>query len=225
MPDAVTICEGSSVALVAEQGYDSYTWSTGETTRIITVNEAGLYTVTVANIYNDGLVCSTNKTITVTASNVAVITAIETLDWSQSNNVISIFVEGSGDYEYALNGFNYQNSNVFSGLDINEYTVYVRDKNGCGVVNEDVYLLYYPKYFTPNGDGVNEFWQLINAAKEPLNTVYIYNRYGKLITQLRSNDFSWDGMYSGNRLPSSDYWFVLKRQNGKTYTGHFTLKR
>lgn len=225
MPDAVTICEGSSVVLVAEQGYDSYTWSTGETTRIITVNEAGLYTVTVANIYNDGLVCSTDKTITVTASNVAVIRAIETVDWSQSNNVISIFVEGSGDYEYALNGFNYQNSNVFSGLDINEYKVYVRDKNGCGVVNEDVYLLYYPKYFTPNGDGVNEFWQLINAAKEPLNTVYIYNRYGKLITQLRSNDFGWDGMYSGNRLPSSDYWFVLKRQNGKTYTGHFTLKR
>lgn len=225
MPDQVAICRGGSVELIADQGFDSYNWSTGETTRIITVEQIDEYTVTVSNINNDGLACSTDKTISVIESDIAIITEIKTVDWSQSNNIISVFVEGLGDYEYSLDGFNYQDSNVFSNLNNGEYTVYVRDKSGCGVVNEDVYLIYYPRYFTPNGDGNNEVWQIVNSAREPLNKLYIYDRYGKLITQLRPNDFGWDGTYNGNKLPTSDYWFVLERQNGKTYTGHFTLKR
>ncbi len=224
MADEVSICAEGSVDLIADSGYDYYNWSTGESTRIITVDEPGQYTITVSNEYN-GLVCSTDKTITVSESNIAIISEIETLDWTQNNNTISVFVEGSGDYEYSIDGFNYQDSNVFSGLNIDEYTIYVRDKNGCGIVSENVYLIYYPRYFTPNGDGNNETWQIINAIKEPTNRLYIYNRYGKLITQLKANDFGWDGTYNGNKMPSSDYWFVLERQNGKTYTGHFTLKR
>ncbi|MEE1974390.1 T9SS type B sorting domain-containing protein, partial [Maribacter flavus] len=75
---------------------------------------------------------------------------------------------------------------------------------------EDVYLLYYPKFFTPNDDGDNDFWQIKNSAREPLNKLYIYNRYGKLIVQLNPNDFGWDGTYNGNNLPSDDYWFLLE---------------
>ena len=224
IPDEISICEGGSVELIADEGYDSYNWSTGEMTRVITVEEPGQYTITVTNEYSN-LICSINKTITVTASDIAIISEIETLDWTQNNNVISIFVEGLGDYEYSIDGFNYQDSSVFLGLNADEYTVYVRDKNGCGIVNENVYLIYYPRYFTPNDDGKNDAWQIINATQEPLNRLYIFNRYGKLITQLKPNDFGWDGTYNGNKMPSSDYWFVLERQDGKTYTGHFTLKR
>lgn len=218
------ICEESNVQIIADEGYDYYTWSTGQTTRIITVDEAGQYTVTVSNVYGD-LMCSTDKVVDVNLSNIAIITDIETVDWSQNANTISIFVEGNGDYEYSLNGILYQDDSVFSGLDPDAYNVYVRDKNGCGIVSEDVYLMYYPKYFTPNGDGKNDFWQIKNSAREPLNKLYIYDRYGKLIKELRSTDFGWDGTFKGNKLPSSDYWFLLERENGKTYTGHFSLKR
>ncbi|MUU77776.1 T9SS type B sorting domain-containing protein [Winogradskyella endarachnes] len=218
------ICEDGFVEIIADEGYDYYTWSSGETTRTITVEEPGEYTVTVSNVYGD-LICSEDKTVTVSISDIAVITNIDTEDWSQSNNTISVFVEGNGDYEYSIDGVNFQADNVFTDLYVGDYTVYVRDLNGCGVVDEDVYLIYYPPFFTPNGDGKNETWQLINAQLEPGNVVYIFNRYGKLITEIKPNDFGWDGTYNGKNMPSSDYWFVLERQNGKVYRGHFALKR
>lgn len=224
MNDLWSICEGGSVQIIADEGYDYYTWSNGQTTRIITIDQPGQYTVTVSNVY-ENLICSVEKTITVSISNIAIITEIETVDWSQNDNTISVYVEGDGNYEYSLDGTNYQDDNSFSGLNIDEYTVYVRDKNGCGIVSKDVYLMYYPRYFTPNGDGENEEWQIINSVKEPNNKVYVYDRYGKLIYQLKPNDIGWDGTLNGNKLPTNDYWFVLERQNGKTYTGHFTLKR
>ncbi|WP_452602772.1 T9SS type B sorting domain-containing protein [Pontimicrobium sp. MEBiC06410] len=224
MPSQWTICQGSSVDIAADAGYDSYLWSTGETSQHIAVFEAGTYSVTAINTYGD-LVCETTKQITVVESNIATITNIETVDWTPNDNTITVTVEGNGDYEYSLDDITYQDSNVFTNLSIDDYTVYVRDKNGCGIVNQEVYLLYYPNYFTPNGDGVHETWNIKNSNKEPQNVIYIFDRYGKLITQLKPTSHGWDGTLKGNPLPASDYWFVVYRQNGKRYTGHFTLKR
>jgi len=219
-----TICEDGSVDIIADGGYDSYLWSTGETSQHIAVFEAGTYSVTASNSYGN-LICEVTKQITVVESNTATITEIETVDWTQNDNTITVTVEGNGDYEYSLNDITYQDSNVFTNLSIDDYTVYVRDKNGCGIVNQEVYLLYYPSYFTPNGDGVHETWNIYNSNKEPRNIIYIFDRYGKLITQLKPNSNGWDGTLKGNPLPASDYWFVVNRQNGKRYTGHFALKR
>lgn len=218
------ICEGSNVQIIADEGYDSYNWSTGETTRTITVDEPGQYTICASNVYGN-LTCSAEKIITVSRSDIAIIKDIQTIDWSRNDNTISVFVEGNGDYEYSLDGIRFQDDSIFTRLNIEEYTVYVRDKNGCGIVSDNIYLIYYPRFFTPNGDGTNDTWQIINSSKEPNNKVYIYDRYGKLITQLKPNDLGWDGALNGSKLPSSDYWFILERQNGKTYNGHFSLKR
>ena len=225
MEDEVAICEGNSVQLVADQGFDLYNWSTGETSSEITVNAAGDYTLTVSNIYGD-LICSTEKTVTVKESSVAIITAIDINDWTRYNNSISIFVNGSGIYEYSLDGEYYQDSNTFTGLLPIEYSVYVRDKNGCGITSDSVYLLYYPRFFTPNNDNKNDYWMIKSAnLEEELEKLYIFDRYGKIITELKPNDIGWDGTLNGVNLPTNDYWFVFERKNGRTYTGHFTLKR
>ncbi len=224
MQEQWPICEGDTVEIIADAGYHQYLWSTGETSQSILVDSPGVYEVTATNVYGN-LSCSVTKTVSAANSNIATISSMETVDWTQNNNAISVFVEGNGDYEYSLDGITYQDSNEFTNLAINEYTVYVRDKNGCGIATESIYLLYYPKFFTPNGDGYNDTWQLINSIKEPNNKIYIFNRYGKLLKQLQATDIGWDGTSNGNLLPSNDYWFVLERQNGKTYRGHFTLKR
>lgn len=225
MDDEVALCNLNSVTLVADEGYDIYYWSTGESTQEITVYEPGSYAITVSNIYDD-LICSTEKTINVLESTAPVITEIETIDWSHNNNSIVVFVEGTGDYEYSLNGEIYQNENTFSGLLATEYMVYVRDKYGCGISVDKVYLLNYPKFFTPNNDGKNDFWKIKSTdLEDELSKLYIYDRYGKLIAELNMFDNGWDGTYNGNKLPANDYWFVLERHNGKTYTGHFALKR
>lgn len=153
------------------------------------------------------------------------ITNIEISDWTDEQNTIKVQVTGDGDYEFSLDGLTYQDSNVFSGLRTGLYTVYVRDKKGCGIKTDSVFLLMYPKFFTPNGDGINDTWQIKFSLFEPLMEVHLFDRYGKLLTVFKGADFGWDGTYNGKQLFADDYWFVVKRQNGKEYKGHFSLLR
>jgi gliding motility-associated-like protein len=158
---------------------------------------------------------------------VATVSEIVTSDWTENQNTITVLLTGSsvGDYVYSLDGTHYQTSNTFTGLQNGEYIVYVKDKNGCGIQPEDFYLLMYPKFFTPNGDGYNDYWRIKFSENESALTVHLFDKYGKLIKQLGSNSEGWNGTYNGQLLPATDYWFVVIRQNGKEYRGHFTLKR
>jgi gliding motility-associated-like protein len=222
--DSFSICNNQPVFIQADLGFDSYLWSTGETTSAISVSTPGTYTLNVTKTYGN-LTCSTSKQINVVASASATIINIDVTDWSATNNSITIYVEGNGDYEYSIDGINYQNSNTFSNLDYDEYTAYVRDKNGCDSIEKEVLLLFYPNFFTPNNDGFNDYWQLYNVDKESNLSILIFNRYGKLLKQLSPTSNGWDGTYLGKPLPTEDYWFQVIRENGKTFTGHFTLKR
>ncbi|PNQ72408.1 hypothetical protein C1T31_11470 [Hanstruepera neustonica] len=230
-PDMETtyyFCTDETVVLDAGFGYDSYLWSTGETTQSIVVGSAGNYDVTVAYDYPTmpPLSCSFTETVQVIESDEAIINDIEIEDWTAYDNTITVEVSGIGDYEFSIDGINYQSSNVFNNLPVGEYTIYVRDQNGCGVVNEEVYVLYYPKFFTPNGDGDNDNWQVYFSQTEPDITVLIFDRYGKLLKQLNALSDGWDGTFNGEHMPTSDYWFVVNRPSkGKQYRAHFTLKR
>ncbi|WP_432673226.1 T9SS type B sorting domain-containing protein [Flavobacterium sp. SM2513] len=224
MKDMYAVCENGFVTITADAGFDSYSWSTGATSQSIMVSQGGNYDVTVTK-NTSGLVCSSTKNITVEVSERATITAVETVDWTSSENVITVYVDGSGVYEYSVDGVNFQSSNQFYGLPNGEYTVYVNDTKGCGVAKKDVYLLMYPKYFTPNGDTYNDFWGIQFYQNELNLVVKIFDRYGKFIKQLSANDPHWDGTYNGHNLPATDYWFTVIREDGTEYKGHFTLKR
>ncbi|MBC8754908.1 T9SS type B sorting domain-containing protein [Kordia sp. YSTF-M3] len=222
------LCTNESVTISADGGFDEYLWSTGETTTSITVTEPGIYTVTVTTNYasSPAVSCSNTQTIRVIESDEAVITDVIIQDWTFNSNQVEIIAEGIGDYEYSIDGFNYQDSPIFMNLLAGNLTVYVRDKNGCGVVSQEVSLLFYPGFFTPNSDGFNDFWQIISSEYELDLRIYIFNRYGKLLKILKPESQGWDGTYNGKQMPSSDYWFLVERpSNGLSYKGHFTLKR
>ncbi|NRD24115.1 T9SS type B sorting domain-containing protein [Winogradskyella litoriviva] len=222
--ESVTICEGAPLLLSADSGYNHYLWSSGETTRNILAQTAGTYSVTVSNEYN-GTFCDATKNYTVNVSSLANIDVIITEDFSSNGNSIDVDVIGLGDYEYSLDGLSYQSESYFLDLPSGDYTVFVRDRNGCGVNTKNISLLNYKKFFTPNGDTYNEYWHISGAQFEPDLQVYIYNRYGKLLTSFSGNQIGWDGSYNGKLMPTSDYWFVVERTNGLIHTGHFTLKR
>ncbi|WP_439151958.1 T9SS type B sorting domain-containing protein [Winogradskyella sp.] len=202
----------------------SYSWSTGEDTAIIEVNAPGTYTVRVTNTNG----CFKDRVITVLPSNIATITDIEVIDATQ-NNTITVFVNGEGDYEYALDDINgpYQDGNTFSNVEPGLYTVYVRDKNNCGISEDLVSVIGFPKVFTPNDDNANDYWQVygITDQFQPNTSIYIFDRYGKLLVELDPLGPGWDGIYNGNKMPTSDYWFRVKLQDGRMFTSHFTLKR
>ena len=222
--DLVPICENSSITVNAGTNFTNYLWSTGATTPSIVIANPGDYTILVSKDYNS-ISCSTTKNFSVKKSTIATITSIETKDWTDSSNNIIVYTTGTGDYEYSLDGIQYQNNNEFSNLVNGKYTVSVRDKNGCGIVTDTVYLLMYPKFFTPNGDGFNDTWKIKFSDNENDIIIRIFDRYGKLIKELSQNN-SWDGTYIGNQLPADDYWFTVIRPSISTeYKGHFSLKR
>jgi gliding motility-associated-like protein len=224
MDETYSNCEGNVLTVSAPSGFSSYTWSNGATTQSTSFSTAGSYSLTVTKDYGT-VICDATKSFEVYNSNTATITNIDIQDWTDNQNVIAIEVTGNGDYEYSLDGVHYQHSNIFTGLDSGQYTVHVNDIKGCGETTEEVLLLMYPKFFTPNGDGVNDNWQIRFSLTEPNMEITLFDRYGKLLTNFNGLSFGWDGTYNGKLLPSTDYWFVVKRQNGKEYKGHFTLKR
>ncbi len=197
---------------------------TDVTTLFNDVNEAGTYSVTVT----DPNGCSSSRTITVLASNTPTIESIEVFGIAP-NNSITINVSGDGVYEYALDDSEglYQQSNVFTNVSRGFHTIHINDLNGCGITEETILVLGFPKFFTPNGDTVNDTWQILGFSDQfnELESIHIFNRYGKLITVLNSSNLAWDGTLNGKDLPSSDYWFIAKFLDGKTHTGHFALKR
>ncbi|MDI9312393.1 MAG: T9SS type B sorting domain-containing protein [Limnohabitans sp.] len=223
--DIKPICEGNTIT-VNPGNFDSYLWSTGATSPSLTIGIEGNYSVMVTQNHS-GINCSTTKSFKVVKSNKATIEKTITTDWtSDSNSITIIITSGSvGDYEYSLDGINYQTSNTFTNLANGKYTVYIRDKNGCGITEEEVYLLMYPKFFTPNNDGYNDYWKIKFAVEEPNIIIKIFDRYGKLLKQLSNDSQGWDGTYLEQALPADDYWFTLIRANGNEYKGHFSLKR
>lgn len=188
------------------------------------VTEPGTYTVVVT----DPNGCSSSRVITVLASETATIESVNVVGIAP-NNVITITVSGEGDYEMSLDDENgpYQESFVFTNITEGFHTVYIKDKNGCGMIEETISVLGFPKFFTPNGDEDNPTWQVIGTDQQlnQIASIQIFNRYGKLLTQQTALSGGWDGTSNGNLLPSDDYWFVAQFIDGKIHTGHFTLKR
>ncbi len=224
--ETIGLCENESLILNAGSGFTSYEWNTNppQFTQQITVNSGGIYEVTVTNALN----CSKTKTFTIEASGIGTIEEIVINDFQENNSAtIQISPTSIGDYEYSLDGINYQNSNVFSNLLAGEYTVYVQDKKGCGITLETFYILDYPRYFTPNNDGYNDTWNIKNLERRGLENslITIYDRYGKLLKQLVGNSSGWNGTFNNEVLPAADYWFTIELTNGKTVKGHFSLIR
>ena len=228
LKDIIPICDNTTVTVNAGSGFDSYVWSNGITNQqSIVINQPGNYSLTVSK-NNGSITCYGTKNFTVAKSNTATISSIEKIDLTNDGlNTISVFLSQSsiGNYEYSLDGINYQDSPTFNNLTSGIYTVYVNDKNNCGKVTDDVFLMMFPVFFTPNDDGYNDFWKIKLSELEPGLTITIFDRFGKLLKYLDNDDIGWDGNYNQNPLPADDYWFVIKRTNGKEIKNHFTLKR
>ncbi len=197
----------------------------GVTTPTFTVTTPGTYSVDVTNAFG----CTKTRVITVTGSEIATIQSIDVVDLADVNS-ITINFTGLGDYEFALDDVNgpYRDSNFFENVPMGLHDIYVRDKNGCGSLGPvTVAVLGIPNYFTPNGDGYNDYWNVkgVSAQFNYLSTIYIFDRFGKLLKQIGTTGLGWDGTFNGYQMPADDYWYNIKFEDGRSAKGHFTLKR
>ncbi len=200
----------------------------------ITISESGIYRFDVATevpIEDGIIICESTHTFEVISSEAPTLQSLNPQLQGLLIN-LSVDVTGSGDYEYSINSIDgpYQDSPIFTGLPIGPIEVFVRDKNGCGIVSDRIdpdFDLGFPKYFTPNGDGINDFWQVRGRVVngETITRIEVFDRFGKRIIAFTPFDIGWDGTFNGHRLLDSGFWYKASTLSNRVLVGHFALRR
>lgn len=217
----VILCEGSVITLNAGVSNATYLWSTGESSPSIQVNNNANYFVEITSLAAGN--CSVTKNFTIIQYDNPVIENVIV-----SNNSVEIIINGNGDFEFSIDGTNFQDSNFFTVSEGGIYTAYVREKNyNCGFLSEQPFVvILVPTFFTPNGDGFNDVLIVKGLDRFPNSSLMVFNRYGKFIHHIVPSQTFWDGTLNGEKLPADDYWYVLKiDETTPTRKGHFSLLR
>ncbi|MCX2575345.1 T9SS type B sorting domain-containing protein [Pedobacter sandarakinus] len=235
--DTVTICEGTAIPLMASGG-TTYQWSPAIglsndriANPIASPKDTTTYTVTVSN---GG--CFETATITVNVVKNAIANA------GADQKIISgqsVILDGklSGDYETFywtpsdyLDDPNSLTPTASPPTDIT-YTLNATTKLGCSMSSDAVFIRVYPKIvipntFSPNGDSVNDTWNIPAAAAFPNPILKVTNRYGKLVYESTGTFKPWDGKSNGRELPPAVYYYTIYfNEDFKTYTGWINLIR
>jgi gliding motility-associated-like protein len=199
----------------------------GGNTSSITTTQIGDYSVKVTNTNTNCINTFASK-----VSKYAPYLEIAFSDAFENPSYISVNVlgVGSGNYEYQIDDSLFQDSNIFNNVAAGEHIISVRDKNGhCNPAPINAVIINYPKFFTPNGDGVHDTWNITHLLSTNSSApIFIFDRYGKLIKEITPSTNGWNGMFNGQPLPSTDYWFTVdysEKGVPKIFKSHFTLKR
>lgn len=219
------ILDGTPISSYTYQWYLNGNLLVGKTSYAITVVTPGIYNVTVTNSTN----CVMSRKIEVVISEAPIFDSLVIQDLTDINTIL-VNVNGSGDYEFALDDIAgpYQSSNLFYQVPFGLHQVYIRDIAGCATIGPiQAAVLGIPKYFTPNGDGFHDTWNIkgVSLQSNSRSIIYIFDRYGKLLAQIKPISNGWDGTFNGRQMPSDDYWYSIQFEDGRSAKGHFALKR
>ena len=216
------ICIDERTTLDAGPGFDSYLWSTGETTQSISGVTPGQYWVQLKTGK-----CTAKQVVKVNPSPQPVISSIDI-----TNNTITINVNGGkAPYQYSLDGINWQDSNVFTGLQRGEVVVYVRDSYTCEPIHVQITVPNLINAITPNGDNINDVIDYTALAYKKNLVFTIYDRYGnKKYEADKIRNYKWDGTSGNKKVVTGTYWYTItwnendKNNTKTTYNGWVLVK-
>lgn len=217
-----TVCIDEETSLDAGPGFDGYEWSTGATTSSIQGVGVGLYWVRLKTGN-----CITTQIVKVIASANPVISSIDI-----NNTTITVNVSGgTPPYRYSLNGIDWQDSNIFTGLHRGEAKVFVKDFYNCDPVEVQITVPNLINAITPNGDNVNDVIDYSALAYKKNLVFIVYDRYGnKLYEANKTRNFTWDGTASGKKILTGTYWYSIswnesdKNNTATKYSGWILVK-
>ncbi|MBE7685684.1 T9SS type B sorting domain-containing protein [Tenacibaculum piscium] len=213
-----------SFTLFNESGIAIATNTTGE---FIDIEAGDGYSVTATNTASG---CSESS---MDVFDIQDIRALEmTIDDTEKNKIIANVAFGLPPYNFTLDGIDYGTDNEFTLLQTKDYEIKVTDARGCEVtltVTGEYITITVLNLFTPDGDGINDFWYPLEVEGYHKIKVYIYDRYARKIANYQGQNQGWDGTYDGKPLPAGDYWYTIyySELSGeqKKIMGHFTLYR
>ena len=153
------------------------------------------------------------------------------LETNNINEITAVAQGGLPPYTYYFNDRNNGVDNTYYINSTGSYNVRVVDANGCealAAIEMEFIDIEFPNFFTPDGDGSNDYWIPENIGGFPNIQIKVYDRYGRVVAEVWEGYKGWDGNYDGYPLPTGDYWYVV-RLNGENdereFVGHFTLYR
>ncbi|MBU3011874.1 T9SS type B sorting domain-containing protein [Polaribacter vadi] len=220
--DSYTICFDPSVKppviISADNINERFEWR-NNTGNIISINQdftldaVGEFSLTVYKSEN-GLLCSNTKSFSVINPDKPTFDNIEVNTEDETNNIVDVYLTGNSSYEFSLDNITFygnSTSYTFTNVEPGLRTIYVKDINSCEQqVEADITVIGFKKFFTPNGDGDNDYWNIkgIDANAFKSISVMIFDRYGKVIGTITDFDsLGWDGTYNGKSLSTNNYWF------------------
>ncbi len=202
--------------------FDSYEWSTGETTQTIMVDQFGVYFVTVTNSF--GCTGVDYVQVNVTTPFTVEATEDQTIELGDDYSMSVVFENPNLTYTWTGSDGSTGDGPTFSTVAEEQgtitYTLTGTDVNGCTVTDEVVITIVdtsnytMPNAFSPNGDGLNEdFGPVITGTIEVVE-FKVFNRWGELV----HNDPTsrWDGFYKGERQETDVYVYLITLE---TYEG------
>ncbi|MDO5615914.1 MAG: T9SS type B sorting domain-containing protein, partial [Cruoricaptor ignavus] len=208
LQDKYFICYGTSVSINAGSENASFSWSDGQNGQTATFSQAGNYSVTLTN--SDG--CSYTHQFIISDENQPKIDKI-----NQDETKIEVLATGNYPIEYSFNGSAFTSSNILLNPTDEEYEIRVRSvidaDNGIYCLGEPAYIftIKVPNAITPNGDGINDVWQVKNLDKMEQVELVILDRFGrKLFASTDKDNLVWNGKSNGRELPTATYWYIVK---------------
>lgn len=227
---SIILCyeDSREITAMSDDPTATFTWTFPDGTTMTgatqTVTDVGSYTVIAHSVDN----CeSVQRTFTVALPSQPIITGI---DASGSSITVNASNNGEGPMEYSLDGTFWQSSPLFSNLIPGEtYTIYVRS-SGCMIERYTVTLIFVPNFISPNNDGINDTWTIRGIETSANATIKIFDRYGKIFVDRKfDGNYTWDGKYLGNNVPSGDYWYIINVPGDgivkdQKFTGHISVR-
>lgn len=223
LPPYIAFCEDDEPIYEFGENFVTYTWKDSDgnvigNSAIVEFQNEGMHTLEVTNNVNT---CPAIRKVEVIFDHSPTIIKIEV-----NGNMVSVFpTGGEGPYQYSYNNGLTWNNYFIMDVPSGVHSMFVKSKYGCISEAKLFGVLGVPNVITPNGDGYNDYWEIRALEMYPDAHIKIFDRYGKMFMDRKMGpNFRWDGQYLGRPLPSGDYWYIITIEEGKSISGHVTIR-
>ncbi len=224
----------ASIAIIPENnvGEVDYNWTDGYNQPERTGLGVGTYGVLIV----DENSCSVDTVITLTQPEPVSFTAEVVQPYCKDKPDGEINIEAMGGYvisDYTYLWFDNSTSSYKDNVAAGEYWLTVTDDNGCSVTDTIIVTserdncLTIPNAISPNGDNINDVWNIDLIELYPEAEIRIFNRWGELVwASEKGYPQPWDGMSNGRKLPIDTYHYIINLHDGsKPAIGDITVLR
>jgi gliding motility-associated-like protein len=224
LPDYVAFCPNDEKTFTFFDPYNSYSWldpsgNTISNSSTVTFTEEGMHTLIVRETANG---CPAEREIEVIFDTPPLITNINV----DGHTVKISATGGTPPYQYSYNnGLTWHDEYILYNVPGGVHDLIVKSKYGCISEARTFGVLGIPNFISPNGDGVNDFWEIRGLEVYPDTHLQIFDRYGKIFVDRKiESGFKWDAKYLGNPIPSGDYWYIITITDGRKVSGHISVR-